>query len=71
MVFKKNIDTRGRLLRTGIAVLLLLYAWWANSWIALAFSLFTFFEAWASWCIFYQIIGKNSCPIDKNKPGSD
>lgn len=58
---KKNIDARGRLMRLAVAVLLLIYAWKQSSWVALGFSLFTFYEAAASWCILYQIIGKNSC----------
>lgn len=59
---KKNIGTADRLIRFSIGLLLLAYAWWAGSWIALAFALFTFYEAAASWCAFYQLIGKNSCP---------
>lgn len=61
----KNIGTPDRLFRLAIAILLLIYAWWQSSWIALGFSLFTFYEALASWCILYQILGKNSCPIKK------
>lgn len=64
---KKNIGKPGRLLRAGLAVVLLALAWWQSSWILLGFSLFTFFEALASWCLFYQILGKNSCPKDKSK----
>ncbi|MBS0625688.1 MAG: DUF2892 domain-containing protein [Verrucomicrobia bacterium] len=61
----KNIGKRDRLIRLGIAVALLAYAYWRGSWLALAASAFVFFEAAASWCIFYQLIGKNSCPIKK------
>ena len=60
-MLKKNIDTTGRLLRLLIALLLLAYAIWEKSWIALAFSLFTLFEALFGWCIVYQILGKSSC----------
>jgi hypothetical protein len=60
---KKNIGTADRLLRLGLAFALLLYAWWQSSWIALGFSLFTFYEALSSWCILYQLLGKNSCSI--------
>jgi hypothetical protein len=62
---KKNIGTTDRIIRLIIAILLLIYAWWQSSWIALGFSLFTFYEAIASWCILYQLLGKSSCPIDK------
>ncbi len=63
----KNIDTAGRLIRSALAILLLIYAYWQSSWIALFFALFVFFEAFMSWCIVYQILGKNSCPIKKKK----
>lgn len=62
---KKNIGTADRLLRLAIAILLLLSAWWYASWILLLLSLFTFYEALMGWCILYQILGKNSCQIDK------
>ncbi len=61
-MFQKNINQTGRVVRTAIGAALLVYAWWASSWIALLLALFTFFEAWASWCIVYQLLGKNSCP---------
>ncbi len=61
-MFRKNLGTADRLLRTAIGCVLLVLAWWVSSWILLLFALFTFFEAWMSWCIFYQLIGKNSCP---------
>ena len=64
-MFKKNIDTSGRMLRLAIAVILLIYAIWQHSWIALLFSLFTFFESLMSWCIVYQLLGKSSFPVDK------
>ncbi|HUD00805.1 MAG TPA: DUF2892 domain-containing protein [Rhabdochlamydiaceae bacterium] len=62
MKLKKNIGTPGRLIRLAIGILLLGYAYWQMSWIALVLALFTFFEAFMSWCILYQILGKNSCP---------
>lgn len=62
---KRNLDNTGRILRLIIALLLLAYAWWNSSWIALAFALFTFYEAFAGWCVLFQLLGKSSCPIDK------
>ncbi len=50
-----------------VGVFLLGFAWWQSSWIALAFALFTFYEALMGWCIVYQLLGKNSCPIDQQK----
>jgi hypothetical protein len=58
----KNIGKKDRLLRLAGAMALLGYAYWQSSWIALAASAFVFFEATMSWCILYQILGKNSCP---------
>ncbi len=55
----------GRIIRLAIGMALLAYAYWQNSWIALILALFTFFEAWMSWCILYQILGINSCPTRK------
>lgn len=62
---KKNIGTKDRLIRLTLAILLLAFAWWQSSWIALAASLFTFYEALASWCVLYQFLGKNTCDIPR------
>lgn len=61
---KKNIGTADRLFRLLLALILLALAWSYHSWILLALSLFCFYEALASWCPFFQLIGKNSCPFD-------
>lgn len=65
---KKNIGTKGRLLRLLIAIALFLLAWWQTSWIALGFGLFTLFEALASWCVLKQFMGKDTCEVDKDYP---
>ena len=62
---KKNLGKQDRLIRLFLALALLAYGIFASSWIALLISVFVFFEAANSWCIFYQIIGKSSCPIDQ------
>jgi hypothetical protein len=62
---KSNIGKIDRLIRLAIAIFLLTYAYWQGSWIAFAFSIFTFYESWAGWCAFYQLIGRNSCPLSK------
>ncbi len=64
---KKNIGTQDRVIRFVMGLLLLFYAWWQSSWLALGFSLFTFYEALSSWCIVYQLLGKTSCPIDRDR----
>jgi hypothetical protein len=65
--FRKNIGTPERIVRFACALLLLAVAWWQMSWIALIAALFVLFESLMSWCILYQILGKNSCPIKKRK----
>lgn len=67
MKLKKNIGTTDRWIRFALAVLLLFYAYWQMSWIALVCSLFVFFESLMSWCVLYQILGKNSCPVKRKK----
>jgi hypothetical protein len=64
-IFPKNIGTPDRVVRLVIAIFLLFYAYYKMSFIILFFSLFVFFESFMSWCIVYQILGKNSCPIEK------
>jgi hypothetical protein len=59
---KKNIGKSDRILRLIVGLLLLGWAYWQMSWILLILGLFTLFEATMSWCILYQILGKNSCP---------
>lgn len=62
---RSNIGTKDRLIRLVLAIVLLILAWAASSWILLAASVFVFYEAIASWCVIYQLLGKNSCPINK------
>ena len=64
----KNIGTAGRILRLAVAIVLLLYAYYEKSWIALIASLFTFFESYMSWCVVYHMLGINRCPVKKKKP---
>ena len=62
---KKNIGTADRVLRFILACIFCMLAIIYKSWILAIVSLFTLYEAIASWCVFYQLIGKNSCPISK------
>lgn len=63
---KKNIGLKDRLLRFSLALVLFGLAIWFQSWVLAIFGLFTLYEALASWCVLYQLIGKNTCPINKN-----
>ncbi len=59
---KKNIGKPDRILRLIAGILLLVWAYVQMSWVLLILGLFTLFEAYMSWCILYQILGKSSCP---------
>ena len=61
----KNLNWQGRLVRFVLGVVVLGYAVWQNSWIALLLAAFIFFEAFMSWCILYQILGINHCPRER------
>jgi len=70
-MFKRNINTIERVLRLILAIILLLYAIWQKSWIVLLVALFVFFEVIIGWCAFYQLIGKNSCPLKPDEKSKD
>jgi len=59
---KKNIGPLDRLLRLLIAIILLGYAYYNRSLTGYLAGLFVLFEACASWCLFYQLMGRSSCP---------
>ena len=61
---KKNIGKTDRFIRLAIATSLFSLAWWWGSWIVLAIASFTLYEAVAGWCVLYQLMGKNSCPLE-------
>jgi hypothetical protein len=63
---KKNIGTADRLFRLLIGIALAVYGWWQASVPALLLSAFVFFEAFSSWCAFYHLIGKSTCPLPKS-----
>ena len=65
---KQNIGNFDRLLRVAIGVFLLFFAIYFKSGFLFIFALFSFYEAFAGWCIFYQLIGRNTCPVKTNKP---
>lgn len=64
----KNIGTVDRVLRFVIGLALLAVALFVMTSVFLKvvvilFAVFCFYEALASWCLFYQLIGRNTCPI--------
>ena len=62
---KRNMGNTDRIIRLVLAVLILIYAYIQSSWLALGCSLFTFYEASASWCVLYQLMVKNTFPLSK------
>ena len=64
---KPNIGTNDRIVRLIIGVVLISLALiYKSAFMALA-GLFSIYEAVSSWCVFYQILGKNTCPIKNPK----
>jgi hypothetical protein len=63
---QKNIGPEDRIFRLVIAILLFVYAIWQSSLIATLLGFFVLYEALASWCVLYQLLGKNTCPIKKD-----
>ncbi len=68
---KKNIGLTDRLIRLFIAVIAFILAWllWGSwmSFLFIAIGLFTLYEAAAAWCALYQIVGKSTCSLPKDK----
>lgn len=64
-IFSKNINKRDRIIRLVIGLGLLALAYKMN-WNPLVIFLaaFCIFEATFSWCGYYALIGKNTCPVE-------
>lgn len=58
-----NIGVAGRVLRFCIATTAFAYAVYTGSEIAFIIAGYTYYEAFAKWCGFYALIGRNSCPL--------
>jgi hypothetical protein len=67
---KKNIGSWGRVGRFSAGLLLLWLSHIEKSFVLLFFALFVFFESLMSWCVVYQILGIDRCPIKSKKPKS-
>ena len=66
---KKNIGTADRIVRAVMGIILLAIALFVatGAWLKIVLIIgagFCFFQAIMSWCLWYKIIGKNTCPID-------
>ncbi|NTV30384.1 DUF2892 domain-containing protein [candidate division WWE3 bacterium] len=61
---RKNIGTTDRIIRILIGVICLIAALILRNLFIAALGVFALYEGLASWCALYQLIGKNTCPID-------
>lgn len=65
---KKNIGTVDRVVRLILGLLCLIAAWYVGALIfkvlLVILGLFSIYEALAGWCLFYMIIGRNTCPLE-------
>ena len=64
---KPNIGTKDRIARLIIGVVLILLALIYKSTFMALGGLFSIYEAFSSWCVFYQLLGRNTCPIKNPK----
>ncbi len=65
---KTNIGNLDRGIRFAFAAILFAYAAYVGSFFALLLGLFTLYEAIGGWCVYYELVGKNTCPISKSLP---
>jgi hypothetical protein len=66
-IFHRNIGFKDRFIRFILACFILAYAYLESSWIATILGLFIFYETIAGWCLLYQLLGLNSCPISPHQ----
>ena len=59
----KNLGLYDRLVRLAIALVLAALGLYFESSLCMIAAGFSFFEAFAQWCVLYALIGKNSCPL--------
>jgi hypothetical protein len=64
---KQNIGTSDRVLRLILGVGLLIYGLYVRSGFVVLGGVFSLYEAFASWCVFYQLIGRNTCAVPSGK----
>src|SRR3990167_2206025 len=65
---KPNIGTKDRIVRLIIGVVLISLALIYKSTFMALGGLFSIYEAFSSWCVFYQLLGRNTCLIKNPKP---
>lgn len=60
---KQNIGNMDRIVRLGGGVILIILAVFLKSGFTALAGLFCIYEGIAGWCVFYQLIGRNTCPL--------
>lgn len=60
---RPNIGKTDRVLRFVLGGVFILLAIYLRSGMLLLAGLFALYEAFSSWCVFYHVIGKNTCPL--------
>jgi len=66
-----NIGTKDRIARLIIGIILISLAILGKSTLLALAGIFSIYEAVSSWCIFYQILGRNTCQVKNPKPSFD
>lgn len=65
---KKNIGTFDRVVRLIIGLVLIIAIFFVgNTFVKIILGIlgiFSFYEALVSWCAFYALIGKRTCPLE-------
>jgi hypothetical protein len=65
---KKNIGTADRIIRLILALILFIVAIFMPLMVFkvvfILIGLFCIYEALFSWCLFYKLIGRNTCPLE-------
>ena len=64
---KPNIGTKDRIARLVIGVVLISLALINKSTFMALGGLLSIYEALSSWCVFYQLLGRNTCPLKNPK----
>ena len=64
---KPNIGTKDRIVSLEIGVVLVSLALINKSTFMALGGLFSMYEAFSSWCVFYQLLGRNTCQIKNPK----
>ena len=63
----KNIGSADRIIRLILGVILIALGIGSINPVLMIAGIFSVYEAVSSWCVFYAILGRNTCPLKKKK----